>query len=393
MLPSLPLLRSFYFVSLGALGAVVPFLGARLEAAGLTGHQIGLLMAMLPLGRLVSAPVWGWLADRFAMAGLLLRIGCAIAVLGDLAILYGTDPRWAAAGLFLFSAGRAPLGPLVDSVTLQALRQPGHDPREYGRVRLWGSIGFLGFAVACGRLSDLGLDPLVLGAGLLAATTLLAFRFPTRGAGGPAPVLPALKALLTQPFLVPLLGMGCLQALTLSVYDTFFSTHVRALGLPSMVTASAVALGVACEVGVMRFGRPLLARLGAPRALLLAAAVAVPRWWLTAQVHDPVALVAVQMLHGVSFGVFWIAGVQLMAEKAPPQVSASAQSLFSAASYGVGALVGALLAGELREAWGTAAIFEGMAVVSCGATLFAAWLVWRERGGLPSLQPTAGSGV
>jgi PPP family 3-phenylpropionic acid transporter len=379
VLPSLSLLRWFYFVSLGALGAVVPFLGARLEAAGLSGHQIGGMMAMLPLGRLVSAPLWGWLADRFAMAGLLLRIGCALAVLGELVLLFQADPVYAGVGLFLFSAGRAPLGPLVDSVTLQALSQPGHDPREYGRVRLWGSIGFLGFAVVCGRLADDGLDPLVLGAGLLTATAALAFRFPTRGAGGPAPVLPALRALLEQPFLVPLLGMACLQAMTLSVYDTFFSTHVRALGLPSMVTAAAVALGVACEVAVMRFGRPLLARIGAPRALLLAAMAAVPRWALIAWVTDPVALVAVQVLHGVAFGVFWIAGVQLMAEKAPAQVSASAQSLFSAASYGVGALVGAVLAGEVRAAWGTAAIFQALTLVSCGATGFAAWLVWRER--------------
>ena len=137
VLPSLSLLRWFYFVSLGALGAVVPFLGARLEAAGLSGQAIGGLMAMLPLGRLVSAPLWGWLADRFSVAGLLLRVGCALAVLGGLCLLWGTHPAWAAAGLFLFAAGRAPLGPLVDAVTLQALSAPGHDPREYGRVRLW----------------------------------------------------------------------------------------------------------------------------------------------------------------------------------------------------------------------------------------------------------------
>lgn len=380
MLPSLSLLRWFYFVSLGALGSVVPFLGARLEAAGLSGHQIGVLMAMLPLGRLVSAPLWGWLADRFAMAGVLLRVGCALALVGELLLLFQADPVYAAVGLFLFSAGRAPLGPLVDSVTLQALTQPGHDPREYGRVRLWGSVGFLAFAMVCGRLSDLRIDPLVLGAVLVAATAALAFRFPTRGAGGPAPVLPALRALLQQPFLVPLLGMACLQAMTLSVYDTFFSSHVHALGLPAMVTAAAVAVGVSCEVAVMRFGRPLLARIGAPRALLLAALVGIPRWALISYVTEPVMLVAIQVLHGVAFGLFWIAGVQLMAEKAPAQVSASAQSLLSAASYGVGALAGALLAGEVRAAWGTAAIFQCLTLLSCGAAAFATWLVRRTGG-------------
>ncbi len=379
VLPSLPLLQGYYFVSLGALAAVVPFLSARLEAAGLSGHQIGALMAMLPLGRLLSSPLWGWLADRFSMAGTLLRVGCALAFVGGVLLLGAGDPWIGALGLFLFAAGRTPLGPLVDTFVLQALAGHGLDRREYGRIRLWGSVGFFAFALICGRAADAGVDPMRLGVVLLAATFLFSFRFPTRGSGGPAPIGPALVALAKQPFLVPLLGMGCLQAMTLSVYDTFFSAHVQALGLPSTVTAAAVALGVACEVTVMRLGRPLLARLGAPRALLLAALAAVPRWVLTAWVTDPVALVAVQALHGVSFGVFWIAGVQLMAERAPAQVAASAQSLFSAASYGVGALVGALVAGEVRAAWGTGAVFVAMSAAACGATAFAAWLAWRER--------------
>lgn len=388
VLPTLPLLQGFYFVSLGALAAVIPFLSARLEAAGLDGHQIGALMAMLPLGRLLSSPLWGWLADRFQMAGTLLRVGCALALAGGLVLLFASEPHWAALGLFLFAAGRTPLGPLVDTFVLQALSRPGHDPREYGRVRLWGSVSFLGFAIVCGRMSDAGYDPLTLGAVLMAANLALAFRFPKRGAGGPAPIGPALVALAKQPFLVPLLGMACLQAFTLSVYDTFFSAHVRALGLPATVTASAVALGVACEVAAMRFGRPLLARLGTTNALLLAAAAAVPRWWLTSWVTDPVGLVAVQALHGVAFGLFWIAGVQLMAEKAPRQVAASAQSLFNAASYGIGALVGAFVAGEVRAAFGTGAVFSVLTAVSCGATLFATWLVVRERG-VPSVDRRA----
>jgi PPP family 3-phenylpropionic acid transporter len=378
--PSLSLLRWFYFLSLGALGAVVPFLSARLETAGLGGAKIGLLLAMLPLGRLVSAPLWGWLADRFDIAGLLLRLGCALALGGGLAVLGADRPGLAALGLFLFAAGRVPLGPLVDAATLQALSQPGHDVREYGRVRLWGSIAFLLFTLVAGRMADAQANPLWLGVVLLAATLALSFRFPTRGTGGPAPVLPALRALVRQPFLLPLLGMAGMQALTCSVYDTFFSAHVQALGLPATVTASAVAVGVACEIGVMRLGRVLLARLGAPNALLLAALAGIPRWWLTSWVTDPVGLVAVQLLHGVTFGVFWIAGVQLLAERAPAQVSASAQSLFAAASYGVGALVGALLAGEVREVWGTPAIFTLLTVASAGASAFAGALVWRERG-------------
>lgn len=376
------LLPLSYLFALGALGAIFPFLGARLEAAGLDGRTIGLLMAMLPLGRLVSSPLWGWLADRYRVAGLLLRVGCGLALAGELLLLASGQrggPLLAAVGLFLFAAGRVPFGPLVDSVILEHLRTTGRDARDYGRIRLWGSVGFLGFAAVAAALADRGADPLVLGAALLAATAVLAFRFPTRGGGGPAPIGPAIAALAREPFLAPFLLTTGLQALTLSVYDTFFSLHVAALGLPAGITAAALAVGVVGEILVMRLSTPLLRRLGAPGALLLAAVLGIPRWGLTAIAASPVLIVLTQSLHAVTFGVFWVAGVQMMAERAPRQVAASAQSLFSAASYGVGALLGALLAGQVRASFGSGAIFEALTLVSVLSTASAVWLMRRMR--------------
>jgi MFS family permease len=69
--PSLAFLSLFSFVSLGVLGAIVPFLGAQLAERGLRPEEIGWLMAMIPLGRIIGAPLWGQLADRYRAAGLL----------------------------------------------------------------------------------------------------------------------------------------------------------------------------------------------------------------------------------------------------------------------------------------------------------------------------------
>jgi hypothetical protein len=57
-------------------------------------------------------------------------------------------------------------------------------------------------------------------------------------------------------------------------------------------------------------------------------------------------------------------------------VAASAQSLLATASYGVGALIGALGAGELARTMGSGAIFEGLAVAAALASL-SAWAVLR----------------
>lgn len=379
MTPSLGLLSAFYVLLLGALGALVPFWGPRLEALGLDGGRLGLVMAMLPLGRLLSSPFWGILADRYRMAGLLLRLGCALALAGATLFLFANDLRLALAAMLLFSIGRTSIGPLLDATVLASLAERGRDREEYGRVRLWGSVGFMLAVVLAGWLEDNALfDPMRLGVGLLALNLGMSWIFPLRGEGGPAPILPALRQLGAEPFLAPLLALSALQALTLSVYDTFFSVHVHALGLPAMVTSGAVAVGVAAEIAVMRAGAPLLGRFGPARLLSIATAVSVPRWIATAWVRDPNLLMALQALHGVSFGVFWIAGVQLMASRAPAVLQASAQSLFVAASYGLGALVGALGAGFIRGSLGTTEMFLFLALASLLAFFCALWLEWGE---------------
>jgi PPP family 3-phenylpropionic acid transporter len=103
--------------------------------------------------------------------------------------------------------------------------------------------------------------------------------------------------------------------------------------------------------------------------------VSIPRWLIMANSTDATVLVAAQVLHGVGFGAFWLAGVQRMSRGARPAIAASAQSLWAAGTYGIGALVGAGLAGWARAELGSAGIFTMLAVVSVLASFAALWLV------------------
>lgn len=379
-LPGLVLLRLFFFVVLGGLGAVVPFMGARLESLGLSGAELGSVLAMLPVGRLLGAPLWGWLADRYRMSGLLLRVGCALSGLGALLLALAHSLPAALFAVLLFAVGFMPLTPLMDATILRALAAAGQPARDYGRVRLWGSVGFMCSALAAAAAARADLyQPVEQGAALLGLGFLLTLRLPRRGEGGPAPILPALRVLARSPFLAPLLLTASLQALTLSVYDTFFSVHVKALGLPELVTAAAVAVGVGAEVSLMRASPRILSRIGPQHLLLVAALAGLPRWAATAWVSDPTVLVALQVLHGVTFGAYWVSAVQIMGGRAPAAVAASAQSLLAACSYGLGALAGALLAGQILERWGSRAIFGALTLVSALAVVSALALIRRLR--------------
>jgi MFS transporter, PPP family, 3-phenylpropionic acid transporter len=367
--------RLFYFLQLASIAGLLPLLGGRLEAAGVSGLTVGALLALLPAGRLVAAPLWAAVADRYRLGGAVLRVSTGLSAVAGLALCRAESVPALAAALFVFSATRAPIGSVLDAFILTGLRNAGRPATEYGRIRLWGSCGFLVGVYIASAVGEWGLPPHIVSDTALLGGFLVSFAFPWRGEGGPAPVLPALRELLREPFFLPLILAGGLQALSMSVYDTFYSLHIQSMGLGARVVGLSVALGVGCEVLLMAWGRPLLDRLGPARCLLLATLTGIPRWALTATLHDPVLLVAVQAFHGIGFGAFWLAGVQRMNRGARPEIAASAQSLWAAGTYGVGALAGAGLAGWARWSLGSAAIFMMLTGVSALASLAAWWLV------------------
>lgn len=368
------LLRLFYAMQLASIAALIPLLGARFERAEVPGTSVGLLMATLPLGRILATPIWAFLADRYQVAGLVLRVACVASAAAGFVLARSTSLWVLGVSMLAFAALRAPIGAILDSFVVDELRREGKNLSEYGRTRLFGSLGFVLAVVGASWLDRWGVPSHWLADAALVFGAVLSFWFPVGGQGGPAPVLPALRALLRQPFLVPLLLGGAFQALTLSVYDTFFSVHIEALGLPSVVLGACVGLGVAGEMLLMGFGRSFFARLSPATALMLAAASGIPRWLITAYATDPAILVLTQGLHAVGFGAFWLAGVQRMALAAPPHIAASAQSLWGSATYGFGALLGALLAGTVLSEVGSSGIFLLLTVFSALATLCALWM-------------------
>ena len=80
---------------------------------------------------------------------------------------------------------------------------------------------------------------------------------------------------------------------------------------------------------------------------------------------DPVLLTALQLLHGVVFGIYWIGIVELFRRAAPREIRASAQAVVITASYGIGPLLTSVVASALVDDLGTSALF-GVASASAG---------------------------
>jgi PPP family 3-phenylpropionic acid transporter len=342
-------LRLFYFLYYGYVGALLPYFAPYLRGLGFSGAEIGTVQMIPPL---VAAPValaWSSAADRLGAPGRVLAAAAAWSALATAFLPLARVPIAVAAVLLAQSLAERAVVPLVDSVTLEWTRA---DPRlRYARIRLFGSIGYVAVAQGLGILlaarGDRPGDPLVpaLIAALVAGYAVVARRLPSPPAHGERAGLRDAAALAGDRRLLALLVACAVHWASCAPFHLLFGVFVRDAGLPSSITGLGMAVGVAAEVVALLAYPRLEARLGLPALFGVAFAGSALRWWLTSLADGAFAIVAVQALHALTFGLFWGASVNAMAAIVPPRLRATGQALFSAIVFGAGNAAGYSLAG------------------------------------------------
>jgi PPP family 3-phenylpropionic acid transporter len=98
-------------------------------------------------------------------------------------------------------------------------------------------------------------------------------------------------------------------------------------------------------------------KFGSYGLFLLALVLMGVRALLYAAASTPLMVLFVQFLGGTVFPAMWLAGVSYADENAPPGLKSSAQGLFGAMTFGVGAAVSGFIAGPLLESIGGRGMF------------------------------------
>ncbi|WP_129579464.1 MULTISPECIES: MFS transporter [Sorangium] len=395
--PSPRAISLYYFGIFAVLGVYLPLFPSWLEGRGARGLAMGAIAATLPAMGLVAPPVFGLIADALGVRVWLIRAACAgaLAVFALLALSSALGVSLGFGGLFAaalaFAFFRAPMFTMADVVALEASLTSGI---AYGRLRLWGSISFALMAIASGALIDPARPaafPVAITAALLVAFALswalpagaeaplqrLGQRGAARGVEGAArapaaggSVRERARALLQSRDFRLFLAASFLAQSANSSYDLCYTLHLRDVGFPEPLVGVAWAVGVAGEIALMAFSGPLLQRFAPPVALAVAFAGASLRWALLSYVRFWPALLALQPLHAVSFAMMWVASLAYTRDRAPPQILATAQGLFSA-SAGAGSVIGMLAWGELYKRGGGALTFGVASITAAIAFVLA----------------------
>lgn len=366
-------LSAFYFFYFAYLGAFAPFFALYLNSIGMNAVEIGVLMALPQLTRIVAPHLWGWLADR---SGRRIAIVQASGTAGTLAFLgvFAGDGFWLLFGvlfalMFFWSAAL----PLIEATTLSHL---GDETARYGHIRVWGSVGFIAAVVAVGYLIDATGPRAVLWviATLMATMLLLTFVLTeSRPEAHPGDELPVWH-IVRRPEVIAIIAASALMAAAHGPYYTFYTIHLVDHGYSKSAAGWLWALGVISEIGIFIW-MSWLYRAYSLRAILIASTLlAALRFVVIGWAAESFALLlAAQTLHAASFGSFHAAAIGVVHRLFRGRHQARGQAIYGSLAYGLGGTVGGLASGY---AWG--GLGAGPTFTLAGfCALLAAAVLWR----------------
>ena len=350
----------FYVVSYLGTGVSLPFIATYFHSRGLTGAQIGLILALPLLIRPLTGPalaVWadGFVLRRTPMAWLALGAGA-----GYVALL--AAPNFATL-LLCWLVGMSCLTTLTPLIDVIALRRSRLEGFNYGVPRGAGSAAFIVANLAMGAVLTIAAPSIIpvwiaaaaLGCALVAATVLPPDRVhetPNQAAPGKALRWKGLGGLLRdKTFLLAVATAGLIQG-THAFYYGFSTLLWRRDGISEPMIGVLWGVGVAVEVGFMWFAEPWRRKVGPERLLVLGGAAAVIRWTALAFTPPLWLLFPLQALHALTFAAAFMASLRLIERLAPPQSASAAQAINSALSAGFMLGVGTLASGPLFDAFG-----------------------------------------
>ena len=372
-MPSIPATRlaAFYFAYYAALGAFTPYWSLFLKARGQDVAAISVLMSLWYATRIVAPSSWSWLAARSPRPVRWLRVGCALtlASFGVFLLPLGFTGLFVAMCVFCFAYNA--VMPQFEAITLSHLTGRS---ALYGRIRVWGSIGFIAvvatFGIAFDHVPITLLPALMLPiyAALFASSFVNDYRAPpAHEAATPG----GFRERLAQRQVIAFFVVALLAQISFGPYYTFFSLYLEQHAYRPSALGAYWAIGVAAEIAMFAASARVFARWEATNVLTVALVSAALRWWATALFPENVTLmVLAQLTHALNFAAFFAACMQLLVRFFPGRLNGHAQGIYYGFSSGIGGVLGALIAGRL---WsfdnGRVAFLVAGGIAACAAVL------------------------
>jgi MFS transporter, PPP family, 3-phenylpropionic acid transporter len=358
----------FQFIAIGAWTA---FAANYFEQMGLDKAAIGVMAAVPAAVAIVVGPIWGLAADRLGDMRPIYLLGTVLTAIAALAMAGTPTLGWLAVSVLFLSVGAAGLTQLVDARTIQRI-WPRRD--RFGQARVAGSITFMIGTVGTGLLvaaTDIRamfvVYALAMVAAGLAAVALLGRPRKAMRVGTVGPL--AAVGLLRLPGLALFFVGSCVMWVSATGVMALFSLRVVELGGDTRLVGIGWATSALFEVPVMLLFTQLARRVGLAPLIVAGTLLFVARAALWSIAGSPLTLIAFTAFGGSGFAFAMVGTTSYVASRVPQHLQATAQALFGGTTFAFGSIVGAILAGQVANAYGLWAVYPAGAVVAAVAAV------------------------
>lgn len=364
-----------YFAYAGLFGAYAPLW---FQSLGYSTLTIGVLASMQSATRVIGPYAWGWLADHSGRRTKMLRIAAALSFACSIGFLVSPGFGWVATVMVLLFMCTAGVIPIHEAALAHLVSTAGvFDVARYGRVRVWGSVGFVAAVTVGGYgLQALGtsifpwLLILLLGFLMMAALRLPVIVEP------PHPTLELAGALrvLREPVVAWFFLGTFLTVMAHTALYVFLSLYLVSLGYGKDVVGLLWVVGVVVEVCWFWFQGRWLHLFSVHGWLVLAAVLSSLRFGAMAAYGGTAwILVLAQCTHALTFAAQHSACIAVINRHFPGPLRGRGQALYTVLGYGASGVVGGVAGGALSERLGFGAVFWAASIIA----ILAALCSWR----------------
>ncbi|SFN97334.1 MFS transporter, PPP family, 3-phenylpropionic acid transporter [Nitrosospira briensis] len=367
-------LSGFYFFHFAFIGAFAPYWSLYLKSLSFGAFQIGVLMSLLHVTRIFAPAAWGWLADYTGKRLLIVRWAAVTGLISYCGFFLGESFAWIFVVMALMSFFWSASLPLIEATTLSYL---GESTSKYGRIRVWGSVGFIFAVTGIGYLLDATDISSLLWAvlGFKLGIVIFSRQIPEAEIVVHSADGHSVRQIFERPEVLAFFAACLLMALAHGPYYTFYSIYLVEHGYSKSTVGWLWATGVACEIGIFFLMPQLMQRFRLKQIMAFSLSCAIARFLMIGWGVDfPVVILVAQVLHAATYGAHHATSMMLVHQFFRGRHQAKGQALYTSLTFGLGGAAGGILSGYAWEWLGPGLTFTlSAAAVLLGLVL----VIWK----------------
>ena len=357
-------------------GTWLPMLNQWLGKGGvdLSERETGWVFTVYGIGAIFGPLVVGQLADRYFATE---KVMAACHFIGGLLLIaggYATSFWPIFIILLLYCNLYMPTMGLSNSITFRSLGEANQG--QFPGIRLWGTIGWIAAGFFFAFYLEIATESEAL-KGFFEAVGKPGFRDCVRVAGvvsviyalycfvlphtPPVPakptdsiekrsaILESLTLMRFRSFAVLVVVAGLIGIMLAFYFECEGAFLEQRVGVPGTRVGAYMTIGQIAEAVVMLIVPITVARLGVKGTMLIGMGMWALRFLLSMFGQPQWLMITSIGLHGFCFGFFFVVAQMYVDRAASGDIKASAQNLLIFLIYGIGTILGSVVAGELRK--------------------------------------------